>query len=158
MFVQNKQLLATRTWGRPEAPGLEPLVVTMPGRVICIDPTHFEEGGRSLRGNYAEVASKTKTIANNNLATQVPWRTPTCHSLTGMTWPHPVGESDSDSSVTAKGRNQAQGKYWANLLKANGVDCQVFLFPDANHGLETAESKRFGLLAIINFLQEKCNF
>ena len=52
----------------------------------------------------------------------------------------------------------AQGKYWANLLKANGVDCQVFLFPDANHGLETAESKRFGLLAIINFLQEKCNF
>lgn len=52
----------------------------------------------------------------------------------------------------------AQGKYWANLLKANGVDCQVFLFPDANHGLETTESKRFGLLSIINFLQEKCHF
>ena len=47
----------------------------------------------------------------------------------------------------------SQGKYWASLLKGNGVDCQVVWFPDANHGLETAESERFGLEAILNFLQ-----
>ena len=41
----------------------------------------------------------------------------------------------------------------SSLLKGNGVDCQVFWFPDANHGLETAQSERFGLEAILNFLQ-----
>lgn len=47
----------------------------------------------------------------------------------------------------------SQGKYWASLLKGNGVDCQVLWFPDANHGLDTAESERFGLEAILNFLK-----
>lgn len=45
-----------------------------------------------------------------------------------------------------------QGQYWASMLKANGVDVQTLLFPDANHGLETADSERFGLEAIIKFL------
>lgn len=48
----------------------------------------------------------------------------------------------------------SQGRYWANLLKGNGVDCQVLVFPDANHGLETAESERFGLEAILSFLKK----
>lgn len=48
----------------------------------------------------------------------------------------------------------SQGRYWANLLKGNGVDCEVLIFPDANHGLETAESERFGLDAILNFLKK----
>lgn len=48
----------------------------------------------------------------------------------------------------------SQGRYWANLLKGNGVDCQVFVFPDANHGLETAESERFGLETILSFFQK----
>ena len=47
----------------------------------------------------------------------------------------------------------SQGKYWASLLKGNGVDCKVLWFPDANHSLETADSERFGLEAILNFLQ-----
>ena len=47
----------------------------------------------------------------------------------------------------------SQGKYWASLLRGNGVDCQVLWFPDANHGLETAESEKFGLEAILTFLQ-----
>lgn len=48
----------------------------------------------------------------------------------------------------------SQGRYWANLLKGNGVDCQVLVFPDANHGLETAESERFGLEAILSFFKK----
>ena len=48
----------------------------------------------------------------------------------------------------------SQGRYWANLLKGNGVDCKVILFPDANHGLETGDSERFGLEIILNFLQK----
>lgn len=48
----------------------------------------------------------------------------------------------------------SQGRYWSNLLKANEVDCQVLIFPDANHGLETGESERFGLEAILSFFQK----
>lgn len=48
----------------------------------------------------------------------------------------------------------SQGRYWANLLRGNGVNCEVMLFPDANHSLETADSERFGLEAILNFLQK----
>lgn len=47
----------------------------------------------------------------------------------------------------------SQGKYWANLLKGNGVDCKLLLFPDANHSLETADSERFSLEAILNFFE-----
>lgn len=46
----------------------------------------------------------------------------------------------------------SQGQHWAALLRGRGVDCTVYMFPDANHGLETAESERFGLQAIIAFL------
>lgn len=46
----------------------------------------------------------------------------------------------------------SQGKYWASLLKSNGIDCQILWFPDSNHGLETADSERFGLEAILSFL------
>lgn len=48
----------------------------------------------------------------------------------------------------------SQGKYWVNLIKGNGVECQVLVFPDANHGLETADSERFGLEAILSFFQK----
>ena len=48
----------------------------------------------------------------------------------------------------------SQGRYWAKLLKGNGVECQVLVFPDANHGLETGESERFGLEAILSFLKK----
>lgn len=48
----------------------------------------------------------------------------------------------------------SQGRYWANLLKGNGVDCQVVIFPDANHGLETGDSERFGLMAVLSFFQK----
>ncbi len=48
----------------------------------------------------------------------------------------------------------SQGLYWSNLLKANDVNVKVMLFPDANHGLETAESEKFGFLAIIDFLSK----
>lgn len=47
----------------------------------------------------------------------------------------------------------SQGLFWGNLLKGNGVHVEVYHYPDANHGLETADSERFGLLKIINFLQ-----
>ena len=46
----------------------------------------------------------------------------------------------------------SQGLYWSNLLKSTGVITQVMLFPDANHGLETADSEKFGFLAIVDFL------
>lgn len=48
----------------------------------------------------------------------------------------------------------SQGRYWANLLKSNGVNCKVYIFPDANHGLETGESERYGLEAILGFFKE----
>ncbi len=48
----------------------------------------------------------------------------------------------------------SQGRYWANLLRGNGVDCELMSFPDANHGLETADSERYGFEAILNFLKK----
>lgn len=48
----------------------------------------------------------------------------------------------------------SQGKYWASLLKGNGVDCEVLMFPDANHSLDTTDSERFGLEAILNFFEK----
>ncbi len=48
--------------------------------------------------------------------------------------------------------HHSQGLYWSNLLKSAGAAVKVMLFPDANHGLETADSEKFGFLAIHNFL------
>ena len=47
-----------------------------------------------------------------------------------------------------------QGKYWAQLLKGSLGDdkCLLYVFPDANHSLETAESERVGLQIILEFL------
>jgi dipeptidyl aminopeptidase/acylaminoacyl peptidase len=49
----------------------------------------------------------------------------------------------------------SQGKYWAQLLKGRlgEENCMLYTFPDANHGLETAESERFGLQIIVDFLK-----
>lgn len=50
--------------------------------------------------------------------------------------------------------HHSQGLYWSNLLRSNGVKVEVLLFPDANHGLETAESEKFGFLSIIDFISK----
>jgi acylaminoacyl-peptidase len=46
----------------------------------------------------------------------------------------------------------SQGLLWANLLRSNHVPCTTYMYPDANHGLETPNSELFGLIAILEFL------
>lgn len=47
----------------------------------------------------------------------------------------------------------SQGRLWANLLKANGTRCDTYVFPDANHSLETPDSDRFSMLLMLDFLK-----
>lgn len=47
-----------------------------------------------------------------------------------------------------------QGRVWNTWLKANGVRTSLLSFPDAGHALDTAESEKYSLLAILSFFDD----